>query len=87
MLKSWIIGFVKLKSIARFKELRMITKIELASRHLESETLIRWEARAQEYSKKNGKIISSWNYLGSFIKNAILSISLHAKRKYGLETF
>jgi len=39
-----------------------VTKIQLASLHLESETLIWWEARTQEILKKSGKIISSWNY-------------------------
>jgi hypothetical protein len=38
-----------------------VTKIQLASLHLESATLIWWEARTQEDLKKSGKIISSWN--------------------------
>ena len=38
-----------------------VTKIQLASLRLESETFIHWEAITQEDLKKSGKIISSWN--------------------------
>lgn len=38
-----------------------VTKIQLASLHLEGPTLIWWEAKPQEDLKKSGEIISSWN--------------------------
>ena len=37
------------------------TKIQLSSLRLDSETLIRWEAKTQEDMNKHGKILSSWN--------------------------
>ena len=38
------------------------TKIQLASLRLESVALIWWEAKSQEYMKKHGKVLCSWNY-------------------------
>ena len=38
-----------------------VTKIPLASLHLEGATLNRWEAKTQEDLKKSGRMISSWN--------------------------
>jgi hypothetical protein len=37
------------------------SKIQLSSLILESEALVWWESKTQEYMKKHGKVLSSWN--------------------------
>ena len=58
-LDNWVRKIEFYCKIQRIKN--EVTKIHLSSFHLESETLIWWEARTQEDLNKSAKIISSWN--------------------------
>ena len=44
------------------------TKIQIASLRMEGATLVWWEAKTKEEIKKHGKIILSWNYFVTAIK-------------------
>jgi hypothetical protein len=55
------------------------TKIHLASRILESETLIWWEAKTREDMKKHGKVLSSWNYFIVALKRKFYPLSYMQK--------
>ena len=58
-LDNWIRQIEVYCSIQRIKDDE--TKIQLASLRMENATLIWWEAKTQEYMKKHGKVLSSWN--------------------------
>lgn len=67
MQRSWIIGFVNWSFIIHNIQEDDI-KIQLASLRMEGSTLVWWEAKTQEETKKHGKLSIFWSYFIVSIK-------------------